>query len=149
MRTAYLWLARLLALLVVVQAMTIAFMTMGMTHWINQEGGAIDASVFKSWETNHPTWTGSIGYPLHALLIGPMVIPGVAVLLLIVSFFADVPKGVHLALALAVLVALQVGSAYAAENNPIFGLWHGLGAFLIFGAAMAAAMQAKKVPSGA
>ena len=143
MRSAYLWLARLLALLVVVQAMTIAFAVSGLFNWITEKGGSVDASVVKSWDETPPTFTGAIGHLIH-VISGERVIPVIAVLLLIVSFFAKVSKGVAIAVAIAVLVALQVVSGQKGDHIPYLGLWHGLGAFLIFGAAMAAAMEAKK-----
>lgn len=147
MRAAYLWLARIIALLVVVQAMFITFMTMGLMKWIYDGGGTLDRAVLDSWDANPPEWTGAIGYPVHAIFIGQMALPAVAIVMLIASFFAKVPKGVHIAVAILILVILQIGAGMAGDANPYFGLWHGLGAFLIFGAAMAAAMKAKEAPT--
>ena len=144
MRTAYLNLARLLSLLVVIQAMTITFAVAGLFNWVTEKGGALDASVVKSWDETRPTFTGAIGHFIHASINGQMVIPLVALLLLIVSFFAGVPRGVTIALVIVVLVALQIWSGINAQGMPYLGLWHGLGAFLIFGAAMGAAMAAKQ-----
>jgi hypothetical protein len=144
-RTAYLNLARILAVLVIVQAMTIVFAVAGLFNWVINKGGVLDAAVVESWEQTPPTFTGSIGHFIHAFINGQMVLPLVALLLLIVSFFAKVPKGVAIAVAIVVLVALQVLSGLFADGTPYLGLWHGLGAFLIFGATMAAAMAAKRV----
>jgi hypothetical protein len=142
MRAAYLWLARLISLLVVVQAMTITFAVAGLFHWITDGGGVVDDSVVKSWDQNPPTFEGAIGHFIH-LTAGERVIPPLALLLLIVSFFAKVSKGVVIALVLLVLVVLQTVSGLYADGMPYLGLFHGLNAFLIFGAAMAAAMKAK------
>jgi hypothetical protein len=146
MRTTYLWLARIISLLIVVQAMTIVWAVAGLFHWITEKGGALDAAVVKSWDDTPPTFTGAFGHLLHVEM-GEKLIPALALLLLIVSFFAKVPKGVAIAAVLLVLVVLQVLAGMKAEHLPSLGLWHGLNAFLIFGAAMAAAMKAKETPA--
>jgi hypothetical protein len=148
MRAAYLWLARIIAVLVVVQAMTIVFAVSGLFHWIGAEGGSVDDSVVKSWETTRPTFTGAEGHFIH-WMTGERVLPVLALLLLVVAFFAHVNRGVVIALALFVLVMLQTFSGLFGDQMPYLGLWHGLGAFLIFGAAMAAAMKAKEEPAAA
>jgi len=148
MRSAFLWLSRLMALFVVVQAMTIVFAVSGLFSWVINDGGVLDESTYKNWESTPPTWTGAIGHGIH-LLAGERVIPVVALVLLIVSFFAKVPKGVAVAAVIFVLVLLQTVTGIKGHTMPYLGLWHGLGAFLIFGAAMAAAMMAKKAPDPA
>ncbi|MFL6088612.1 MAG: hypothetical protein ACJ71Z_00525 [Aeromicrobium sp.] len=145
MRATYLWLARIIALLVVVQAMTIVWAVSGLFNWVTEKGGSLDASVVKGWDDTPPTFTGAFGHFLHAEM-GEKLIPALALLLLIVSFFAKVSKGVAIAAALLVLVILQVLAGQNSQHIPYLGLWHGLGAFLIFGAAMAAAMKAKEAP---
>ena len=146
MRAAYLWLARIISLLVVVQAMTIAFAVSGLFHWVGAQGGAIDDSVVKGWETTPPTFTGAIGHMIHSIM-GERVLPVLALLFLLVAFFAHVNRGVVIALVLFVLVMLQTFSGLSGDQMPYLGLWHGLGAFLVFGAAMAGAMKAKEAPA--
>jgi hypothetical protein len=148
MRATFLWLSRLLALLVVVQAMTIVFAVSGLFSWVINDGGVLDEATYKNWQDQPPTWTGAIGHGIH-LLAGERVFPVLALLLLIVAFFAKVPKGVAVAAVILVLVLLQTISGIKGHTMPYLGLWHGLGAFLIFGAAMAAAMMAKKSTSNA
>src|SRR5688572_21676673 len=97
MRAAYLWLARLIALLVVVQAMTIVFAVAGLFNWITEEGGSVDASVVAAWDQTPPTFTGAIGHFIH-WFAGERVFPALALLLLIISFFAKVSQGVVIAL---------------------------------------------------
>lgn len=145
MRAAYLWLSRIITVLVVVQAMTIVFAVAGLFNWITEKGGSLDASVVKSWDDTPPTFTGAIGHLLH-VEVGEKLMPILALLLLIVSFFAKVSQGVAIALVLLVLVILQLLAGQNAENMPYLGLFHGLNAFLIFGAAMAGAMKAKAAP---
>lgn len=143
MRVVYLWLSRLVALLVVVQAMAIAWMMMGLVHWIDT-GGTLNHAVLESWDKKHPTWDGAFGFPLHAFIIGEGVLPAAAVLLLLASFFAKVPKGVVVALVVVVLVGIQIMLGLNGEDHPKLGLLHGLNAFLIFGTAMGAGMMAKR-----
>lgn len=148
MRAAYLWLARLISLLVVVQAMMIVFAVAGLFHWIREKGGAVDASVVAVWDQTPPTFTGAIGHFIHSVT-GERVFPVLALLLLIVAFFAKVSQGVVIALVLFLLVVLQTVTGLFGDQMPYLGLIHGLNAFLIFGAAMAAAMKAKQAPAAA
>ena len=146
MRTTYLWLARLIALAVVVQAMSITFAVAGLFNWIGSKGGVVDESVYKGWQSGmRPPFPEAVGHLIH-LRAGEQVIPVIALLLLIVAFFAKVPKGVPIAGVILVLVLLQTWSGLEGHNMPYLGLWHGFGAFMIFGAAMAGAMAAKTSP---
>src|SRR5690242_13317907 len=68
MRAAYLWLARIITLLVVVQAMLIVCAVAGLFNWLTEKGGSVDASVVAGWEDNRPTFTGAIGHFIHGVL---------------------------------------------------------------------------------
>ena len=142
MRKTYLVLARLIALLVVVQAMMIVWAISGLFKWIDG-GETLDKSVMEGWESEPPTFDGAIGHFLHALVLGQGVIPLAGLLLLIVAFFAKVPRGVMLAAVVVVLIVIQVLLGINSQGTPLFGMLHGLNAFLLFGAAMAASMAAK------
>ena len=139
MRMTYLVLARTIAILVVVQAMTMVFAVAGFFTWID-DGGSADSSTLK--EGNFPEFTGDVGFMIHGIS-GMNAIPLVALLLLIVSFFAKVPRGVLFAVVVVVSTALQVVVGILAHDTPIVGLVHGLNAFILFGAALAAAQAAK------
>jgi heme A synthase len=141
MRQVYRGLASLIALLVVVQAMTMVFADAGFFHWID-EGNSADPALFKQWEDNPPDFVGSVGFMIHGMS-GLMVIPLVALLLLISSFFAKVPRGIVLALVVLLLVVVQVFAGIMAHEIPAVGLVHGLNAFLLFGTAVAAARAAR------
>ena len=142
MRMTYLVLARLIAILVVVQAMTMVLAVAGFFHWIDG-GGSADPAVLKQWEDTPPDFDGSVGFMIHGLS-GTMIIPIVALLLLIASFFAKVPRGVVFALVVVVSVAVQVFAGIAAHDAPYVGIVHGLNAFILFGAALAAGQAASK-----
>lgn len=142
MRTTYLFLARAITVLVVVQAMTIAFAFAGLFTWISDTGGSLDAAALNGLDETPPAYTGGVGLFLH-LMTGERIIPTLALALLIVGFFAHVDKGVPIAAVLLLFVVLQVVTGLYGTGAPYLGLWHGFGAFMIFGTAMAAAMRAK------
>jgi hypothetical protein len=144
MRAAYLWLARLIGLMVAVQAALMAFAISGLFHWID-DGNAVDKAKVDSWEDNHPTWTGAIGEGLHSI-IGEMVFPVVVLVFLVVGLIVGRKSRplMIFPLVVTVLVGLQIWAGMNADSMPYLGLFHGFNAFLIFGAATAAAMTAKK-----
>ena len=141
MRKAYRILADAIAIGVAVQAMVMVFAVAGLFHWINDEGGTVDAAVVDSWEDDHPTFQGAIGVPLHEM-IGGMVIPLVALALLVVAFFAGVRGGVKWAAIIVGSVVIQVMAGYSAADAPWVGLIHGLNAFALFSVAIVAARAA-------
>jgi hypothetical protein len=146
MRATYLVLSRLIALLVVVQAMMIVWAISGLFKWVD-DGETLDKSVMEGWADEPPTFDGAIGHFLHALVLGQGAIPLAGLLLLIVAFFAKVPRGVMLAAVVVVLIVIQILLGINAQGTPLFGMLHGLNAFLLFGAAMAASMAAKNAGS--
>jgi len=137
MRNAYKILGGLIALLVFVQAGSIAFAYSGMGIWI-QDGGTLDAAAMESRDT---TFTGVAGFIVHGMN-GMMLIPLLALVLLIVSFFAKLPKGVPTAAALLGLVIVQVLLGITSSSTAYAGLLHGINALLVFGAAASAARLA-------
>src|SRR5882757_4995557 len=100
MRAAYRILAGLVAIGVVLQAMFIAL------AWFlaikDMDGGLV---IDKNYD-------GNIGHTLHGQ-VGVLAIPIIALLLLIVSFFAKVDGGVKWALYVFGLVVLQIVLAFA------------------------------------
>jgi hypothetical protein len=147
MRKAYRILADIIAVGVAVQAMVMVFAIAGLFHWINDEGGSVDAAVVDSWEDDHPTFQGAIGVPIHEL-VGGMLIPLVALALLIIAFFAKVPGGVKWAAIILGSVVVQVMAGYSASDAPWIGLIHGLNAFVLFSAALMAARAGRPVAAG-
>lgn len=113
----------------------------GLSHWI--DGGAI---VNKHVMDKHPSFTGSFGFPTHAIN-GEMLIPLIAIALLVVSFFAKVPDGTRWALYVIGLIVLQVVLGVSQGNVPLLGLLHGANAFAILVVAVLAARRAKTVTS--
>jgi hypothetical protein len=141
MRKTYRVLADIIAIEVVIQAMMIVFSIAGLFKWID-DGATLDSSVIKGWEDTPPTWTGAIGHFIH-VMNGQFLIPLIGLILLIVSFFAKVPRGVTFAVIIAVSIAVQVIAGITADSMPYIGLIHGVNAFILFGVALAAAKAAR------
>jgi hypothetical protein len=136
MRAAYRVLASLVAVGVVLQAMFIALG--GFTAIKDIDGGAV---FDKNSDLN-------AGQTLHGT-VGMMVIPIIALLLLIVSFFAKVDGGIKWALYVVGLVVLQIALAFLSFSAPVVGLLHGLNAFALAAVASLASRRASRAPAAA
>ena len=142
MRSVYRALANLIAILVVVQAAMIAFAVAGLGIWVDQEGGVLDKAALES----DPEFTGVVGFMIHGMN-GMMLIPAVALVLLIVSFFAKVPGGIKWAGLVLLTVVVQVLLGLFGHENAIFGLLHGINALVLFSLALVAAKRVSIAPA--
>jgi heme A synthase len=131
MRTVYRVLAYLVAAEVVVQAMAMVFAIAGLGKWVDS-GGVFDKSVMESDQSPFPE---IIGFMVHGMN-GMIVIPALALLLVICSFFAKIPRGVRWAALVLLLVVVQVNLGFAGHGFPALGALHGLNALLLFTAAL-------------
>src|SRR5689334_14474619 len=84
MRSTYRVLAHLIPILVVIQAMTVVWAVFGLGKYI-QDGGVVNKALMDDQDTMH--FTAERGFMFHGIG-GMTVIPLVALILLIVSFFA-------------------------------------------------------------
>ena len=135
MRTAYKVLAYLVAAEVAIQAMVMVWAIAGLGVWVDG-GGVFDKSVIE----------GSIGgggmpFPEVAGILvhginGTFVIPGIALALLIVSFFTKVRGAIKWAVIVFVLVLAQGQIGYLGHEFPLAGALHGLNALALFGVAL-------------
>lgn len=133
MRKAYRVLAYALAVEVVVQAMAIAYGLAGLGKWIDDKH-VLNKQV---WDSSKPHFTGIGGLALHTIN-GVLLIPLIALVLLIVSFFAKVPGGSRRAGILVGLVVLQIVLGFALHSVPFVSLLHVLNAFGILALAFIA-----------
>ncbi|MEV4532713.1 hypothetical protein AB0J82_02670 [Asanoa sp. NPDC049518] len=131
MRSLYIWLSRLIALGVVVQVLVIAWSAFDIQ---NKAGDGVPFT--EDTEAN-------IGAMLHSV-IGMMVIPVLALLFGIVSFFAKVRGGAAMAWGVVGLVVLQIALAFASFAAPVVGTLHALNAFAVAGLAGVAGSRATK-----
>jgi hypothetical protein len=140
MKSVYRVLAYLVALEVVIQAAAIAFAIAGLGKWIS-EGGVLDAAAMESESTE---FTGVAGFMVHGIN-GQMIVPLIALLLLISSFFARIPGGVLWAGLVVVTVAVQVLLGMLGHGTPVLGMLHGAVALVLFTVAVIAARKAESV----
>ncbi len=143
MRVVYRILAYVIAVEVALQAAVMVWAVAGLYIWVD-EGGVLDKAVM---ESDDAPFDEVVGFMIHGIN-GMMVVPAIALLLLIASFFAKVKGGVRFAIIVLVLVALQIFLGLWGHEAAIFGLLHGLNAFAIYGASfMAGFRAANHVPS--
>jgi hypothetical protein len=143
MKSVYRALAYLVALEVVIQAAAIAFALAGLGKWIS-EGGVLDAAAMESESTD---FTGVVGFMIHGIN-GQMIVPLIALLLLISSFFAKIPGGVLWAGLVLLTVVVQVLLGIFGHGAPVLGMVHGAVAFVLFMFAVIAARKAEAVLGG-
>jgi hypothetical protein len=129
MRAVYRVLAGLVAVGVLLQAMFIAWGVFTVDKDLDG-GGVFD----KNSDPN-------TGQELHGIN-GMMIIPIIALLLLIVSFFAKVDGGIKWALYVVGLVVLQIVLAFVSFGAPVVGALHGLNAFALAVVAVMASRRA-------
>ena len=125
MKTAYRVLAGLICLGVLVQAASVAVGWFGVLSDV--DGGAV---LDKNYD-------GNVGHMIDGI-VGTMVMPLLALILLVVSFFTKVPGAVKLAGLTLLAVVAQVILAFISFGVPAIGALHGLNAFVIFGVALLA-----------
>jgi len=131
MRTAYKVLAYIVAAEVAIQAMVMVWAIAGLVKWVDG-GGVFDKSIMESEAT---PFTEVFGIIVHAIN-GTFVIPVLALLLLITSFFTKVRGAIKWAAIVLVLTVAQGQIGYLGHEFPLAGALHGLNALALFGAAL-------------
>lgn len=139
MRTTYRVLAYLIAAEVAVQAMMAVYAMAGLGIWVDKDGGVLDKAAMES-DLDFP---GVVGFMVHGMN-GMMIIPLIALIFLIVSFFAKVPGGAKWAAFVLLAVVVQVSLGLLGHENALFGMLHGLNALILFSLAF---MAGKRVTS--
>ena len=143
MRRVYRVLSYIVAAEVVLQAMLMVWAIAGLTKWINN-GGVFDKAVMEDQQIIYPE---IIGIPLHGIN-GGIVIPGIALVLFVCSFFARIPGGVKWAGVVVVLAIVQGQLGYLGHDVPAAGAVHGLNAIALLLVALHAARRTR-VPASA
>lgn len=128
MRTVYKVFAWLIAAEVAIQAAVMVYAIAGLGIWIESENGVLDKAAFESGDMLFPEL---VGLMLHGMN-GMMVIPALALIFLIVSFFAKVPGGVKWAALTLLFVVLQVALGLFGHELAILGGLHGVNALILF-----------------
>jgi heme A synthase len=148
MRRTYSVLAWIIAGGVFVQAAAIGFGFGGMASYV-QGGGVVDKALVESRTLGN--FTGEVGFPIHGI-VGGMVIPLAALLLVVVSFLVKVPGARKWAAIVLGLVVVQASLGYSIKDVPYLGLIHGANALaLLLGSVWAARLmdRAQAQPSEA
>jgi len=142
MRTAYKVLAYLVAAEVVIQAMAMVWAVAGLGKWIT-DGGVLDKATMESGGKPFPEITGLIVHGVN----GSFVIPGIALILLILSFFVRLRGGIKWAAIVFVLAVVQGQLGFLGHEIPVAGALHGLNALALFLGALYAGRRIRTAAS--
>jgi uncharacterized membrane protein YtjA (UPF0391 family) len=141
MRTAYKVLAYLVAVEVAIQAAAVVWAMAGLGKWV-QEGGVLDKALMESEGTPFPEIAGFIVHGIN----GIFVIPGIALVLLILSFFTKVRGAIKWAIILFVLTVVQGQLGFLGHDFTAVAAIHGLNALALFGTALYAGRRMRTAP---
>jgi NADH:ubiquinone oxidoreductase subunit K len=144
MRVIYQIIAVVVAAEVAIQAALLVWGDAGLGRYVDQVG-VVDKSTFESaFEGGPMPFPEFVGLLLHGLN-GMVIIPSLALLLLLASFFAKVPRGVVFALAVLGLVVLQATLGLGGHAIPFLGALHGINALVLFSTAMWTGLRVSRV----
>ena len=153
MRAVYRILAFVVAAEVAIQASLVVWGDAGLGRYIDQVCNEQLRHVVGEKSTFETAFEGGpapfpefVGLLFHGLN-GTIVIPALALLLLVSSFFAKVPRGIVFALAAFGLVALQANLGFAGHAVPSLGALHGINALVLFSTAMWTGLRVSRRPS--
>jgi hypothetical protein len=145
MRTAYKVLAYIVAAEVAIQAMVMVWAIAGLGVWVDG-GGVFDKSVIEgSIGSDAMPFPEVLGVLVHGIN-GTFVIPAIALLLLIVSFFTKMRGAIKWAAIVFVLVVAQGQIGFLGHEFPMAGALHGLNALALFAVALYAGRRLRTVP---
>lgn len=139
MRIAYRVLAFVVAAEVAIQAVVMVWAVAGLGKWI-QGGGVADAAMMESGGTPFPE---VLGFMVHGIN-GTFVVPGLALVLLILSFFTRLRGATKWAAIVFALVVVQGQLGFLGHEIPMIGGLHGLNAMILFTAALYAGLRIGK-----
>jgi hypothetical protein len=132
MKKVYRVLAYAIAALVAVQSAAIGYAVFAQLKFL-EDGGTLDKSVY---ESDAP---GTAAFLFHAFDGGAVLL--VAIALLIISFFAKVPRGTRWAVIVLVTTVVQIALGTLSHLLAAIGAVHGAVALVLFGVATTAAMR--------
>ena len=144
MRATYRVLAHTISGLVVVQAAAVALAMFGLLYWVGEDKKTLTPAAVNDRSLD---FAGSIGFDIHSF--GAIAVALVAIVLLIVSFFAKFDGAVKWAGLVFLAVLLQWVFAIVAFFAPFAGLLHGANALVVFSVALMAGRRASVIAAGA
>lgn len=134
MRQVFRTLAYVIAFGVIFQAAVMVYAVAGLGIYI-EDGGVVDAAAMEASRAGQPMFPEEIGFMLHGMN-GMMVMPVLALLLLIASFFSGIRGAWKWALGVLALVALQIALGLAGHSVSFLGALHGVNALILFSVAL-------------
>ena len=135
MRTAYKVLAYLVAAEVAVQAMVMVWAIAGLGVWV-EGGGVLDKSVIEGSQGGGAMpFPEVFGFVVHGIN-GTFIVPGIALALVITSFFTKARGAIKWAVIVLVLVITQGQIGFLGHEFALAGALHGLNALALFGVAL-------------
>ena len=144
MRAAYKYLAHTIAGLVVVQAAAVALAMFGLLYWVGEDKKTLTPTIVNDRSAD---FSGSVGFAIHSF--GAMAVALLAIVLLIVSFFAKFDGAVKWAGFVFGAVLLQWIFAIVAFSAPLVGFLHGANALIVFSVALMAGRRAGAITANA
>lgn len=136
MKQVYRVLAFTIAAGVILQAAAIAYAVFAMFEWVGA-GGTIDKSLI---EGENPQIGGIAGFNLHQVF-GVTILPLLALLLLISSFFARIPGGIKWGFIVFAVTVTQALLGIYAHHTAGVGWLHGGMALVLFISATVTALR--------
>ena len=135
MRTAYKVLAYLVAAEVAVQAMVMVWAIAGLGVWV-EGGGVLDKAVIEGSQGGGAMpFPEVFGFVVHGIN-GTFIVPGIALALVITSFFTKARGAIKWAVIVLVLVIAQGQIGFLGHEFALAGALHGLNALALFGVAL-------------
>jgi hypothetical protein len=112
----------------------------GLGKWID-DGGTLNKAVMTD---ANASFTGVVGFAIHGIN-GEMVIPVLALVLLVVSFFAKVSGGPRWAATILAPVVIQVLLGVFGHAAPLLGPLHAINALILLSVAFMAGRRLSSV----
>jgi hypothetical protein len=140
-RTAYKVLAWIIAAEVMVQAAMMVYAIAGLGIWVDSKGGVLDKAAMESEDNLFPEMTG---FMIHGIN-GMNVIPALALILLIVSFFTKVAGASKWAGFVLLAVVVQVTLGLFGHVVAALGALHGINALILFSLAVMAGLRVHRL----
>jgi len=144
MRATYKVLAHTIAGLVVIQAAAVALAMFGLLYWVGEEKKTLTPTIVNDRSAD---FSGAVGFAIHSF--GAMAVALLAIVLLIVSFFAKFDGAVKWAGFVFLAVLLQWVFAIVAFGAPLVGFLHGANALIVFSVALMAGRRAGAIAATA
>jgi heme A synthase len=135
MQKVYRVLAYAIAAMVAIQAGAIGYGAWAQLNWIDK-GNTLDNAALESGAP------GTAALIFHSFFGGAVLL--VAIVLLVISFFSKIERGVRWAVIVLVATFVQIALGVLSHFTAVIGAVHGAAAMALFGIATTAAMRVRR-----